>query len=100
MEDIQALIKDHYAVPNQSRDLDIVIRGADSDQFGGYLSRQSYKCSSEPSPTCKKAWMDVFEGLEEKLILRLRSAKSFCPPPPPDDAQCAFCNRNREALGS
>jgi hypothetical protein len=60
-----------------------------------FVSEKSYKCPSQPSPTCKKAWKEVFDFLEAKLISRLRLAQSFCPQ---NNEQCNFCRRNREAL--
>ena len=95
LEDIKAVIEEHFVVPlspYSSSDLEIVITGHDT--FKG-----QYKIGD--SESSKKAWKELFETLQRRLLQRLKSAQSFCgfPQVPHQHwVTCEFCKRNHALL--
>ena len=89
LEDIKEVIEEYFVVPlspYSSSDLEIVITGHDT--FKG-----QYKIGD--SESSKKAWKELFETLQRRLLHRLKSAQSFCSRFPGDVlAMCEFCKRN------
>jgi hypothetical protein len=91
LEDIKAVIEEYFVVPlspYSSSDLEIVITGHDT--FKG-----QYKIGD--SESSKKAWKELFETLQRRLLQRLKSAQSFCRLTP-HSVTCEFCKRNHALL--
>ena len=87
LEDIKAVIQEYFVVPlspYSSSDLEIVITGHDT--FKG-----QYKIGD--SESSKKAWKELFETLQRRLLQRLKSAQSFCRFTPRWE-MFEFCKRN------
>jgi len=97
-EDIKAVIEDEFigkggGAPFSSCDLGIVVTGHDVSKAGAYKIGDS--------KTAKKAWKDLFESLQRKLLQRLKSANSFCHLGAQGASWlncCSFCKSNQIAL--
>lgn len=97
-EDIIAVIEDEFIgtgklAPFSSCDLGIVVTRHDVSKAGAYKIGDS--------ETAKKAWKDLFESLQRKLLQRLKSANSFCNLGAQGASWlncCSFCKSNKIAL--
>jgi len=79
--------------PFSGCDLGIVITGHDISKASAYKIGDS--------ENAKKAWKELFERLQRRLLQRIKSNQSFCTRGPGTQADamiCEFCKRNRELL--
>jgi hypothetical protein len=98
LEDMKAVIEDDSISifpPFSVCDLGIVITGHDISKTSAYKIGDS--------ENAKKAWKELFERLQHRLLQRIKGAQSFCTRGPGPHAEfmiCEFCKRNRELLAS